>query len=185
VDKKPLIGVSICAVILLVLGSLSSVVGYQTVKSEPSKGNLLDNVPIECHGIYPIDIPLSLLNLPVYYVRIEFSNNNDVPIDVVEVFKLETRTGKVLFEYTLVEPHPIPPHYDVQTQMFTRYTWHNTFEYRFGFFDITLDFHIKDDGSHKKLVFHGLVFGFGAVIFNPKGEVIESRQESYNFPGLR
>jgi len=32
-DKKPLIGVSICAVVLLVLGSLSNVVGYQTVQS--------------------------------------------------------------------------------------------------------------------------------------------------------
>ncbi|KYK24479.1 hypothetical protein AYK25_09770 [Thermoplasmatales archaeon SM1-50] len=32
-DKKPLIVVSLCAVVLLVLGSLSNVVGYQTVKS--------------------------------------------------------------------------------------------------------------------------------------------------------
>ncbi len=32
-DKKPLIGVSICAVVLLVLGSLSNVVGYQSAKS--------------------------------------------------------------------------------------------------------------------------------------------------------
>jgi hypothetical protein len=32
-DKKPLIGVSICAVVLLVLASLSNVVGYQTVES--------------------------------------------------------------------------------------------------------------------------------------------------------
>jgi hypothetical protein len=32
-DKKPLIVVSICVVVLLVLGSLSNVVGYQTVKS--------------------------------------------------------------------------------------------------------------------------------------------------------
>jgi hypothetical protein len=32
-DKKTLIGVSICAVVLLVLGSLSNVVGYQSVKS--------------------------------------------------------------------------------------------------------------------------------------------------------
>jgi hypothetical protein len=31
-DKKPLIGVSICAVVLLVLGSLTNVVGYQSVK---------------------------------------------------------------------------------------------------------------------------------------------------------
>jgi hypothetical protein len=33
VDKKPLIVVSICAVVLLVLGSLSNVVGYNTVQS--------------------------------------------------------------------------------------------------------------------------------------------------------
>jgi len=33
VDKKPLMVVSICAVVLLVLGSLSNVVGYQTVQS--------------------------------------------------------------------------------------------------------------------------------------------------------
>ncbi len=32
-DKKPLIGVSICALVLLVLGSLSNVVGYQSVQS--------------------------------------------------------------------------------------------------------------------------------------------------------
>jgi hypothetical protein len=32
-DKKPLIGVSICAVVILVLASLSNVVGYQSVKS--------------------------------------------------------------------------------------------------------------------------------------------------------
>ena len=32
-DKNPLIGVSIIAVVLLVLGSLSNVVGYQSVKS--------------------------------------------------------------------------------------------------------------------------------------------------------
>ena len=32
-DKKPLIGLSILAVVLLVLGSLSNVVGYQSVKS--------------------------------------------------------------------------------------------------------------------------------------------------------
>jgi hypothetical protein len=33
VRKSPLIGVSICAVVLLVLGSLTNVVGYQSVKS--------------------------------------------------------------------------------------------------------------------------------------------------------
>ena len=38
-DKKPLIGISVCAVVLLVLGSLSNVVGYQTVQT--SQQNLI------------------------------------------------------------------------------------------------------------------------------------------------
>jgi hypothetical protein len=37
VDKKPLIGVSICAVVLLVLSSLTNVVGYQQVQSSNQK----------------------------------------------------------------------------------------------------------------------------------------------------
>jgi hypothetical protein len=36
-DKKPLIGVSICAVALLVLGSLCNVVGFQTAQSSNQK----------------------------------------------------------------------------------------------------------------------------------------------------
>jgi len=36
-DKKPLIGVSIIAVVLLILGSLSNVVGYQQVQSSNQK----------------------------------------------------------------------------------------------------------------------------------------------------
>ncbi|MBN1860661.1 MAG: right-handed parallel beta-helix repeat-containing protein [Candidatus Thermoplasmatota archaeon] len=40
-DKKPLIVVSLCAVVLLVLGSLSNVVGYQTFQSSVSRDNWL------------------------------------------------------------------------------------------------------------------------------------------------
>jgi len=39
-DKKPLIGISILAVVLLVLGSLSNVVGHQTVQT--SQQNLIN-----------------------------------------------------------------------------------------------------------------------------------------------
>jgi len=181
-DRTPLVRKSLAVgiICLLLLMSVPVVSSSET----PVRESLLDKVPIECHGIYPLDILLSLLNVPVYYLRVEFSNNNDVPIDVIEVFKLETRAGRVLFEFTLEEPHPIPPHNDVQTQMCTRYTWHNLFNYRFGLFDFILDFYIKDDGSHVKLLFHGLVFGFGTMIFNPKGDVIESMQESHTILGV-
>jgi hypothetical protein len=77
-DKKPLIGVSILAVVLLVLGSLSNVVGYQTyqVSNNVEKDDTLysdinqssdsgcdcDNektiglwkFPITCMGLYAI-----------------------------------------------------------------------------------------------------------------------------------
>jgi len=43
-DKKPLIGVSICAVVLLVLGSLTNVVGYQSVKSTTVNDSPLFNM---------------------------------------------------------------------------------------------------------------------------------------------
>jgi hypothetical protein len=43
-DKKPLIGVSICAIVLLVLSSLSNVVGYQSVKSTTVNDSPLFNI---------------------------------------------------------------------------------------------------------------------------------------------
>jgi hypothetical protein len=47
VDKKPLIVVSICAVVLLVLGSLSNVVGYQSVKSTTVNDSPLFSIKIQ------------------------------------------------------------------------------------------------------------------------------------------
>jgi len=44
VDKKPLIGVSICAVVLLILGSLTNVVGYQQVQSSAVNNSPLYSV---------------------------------------------------------------------------------------------------------------------------------------------
>jgi hypothetical protein len=49
VDKKPLIVVCICAVVLLVLGSLSNVVGYQ-IKS--STTNQINETGIKVVGVY-------------------------------------------------------------------------------------------------------------------------------------
>ena len=137
-----------------------------------NNGGLIDNVPIEGRGIYPSDIPLSLLNLPVYYTRITFSNRNDITINVIQEYKLETRDGRVLFEFTWDRPYPIPQNYSTQMQLFTRYHW-KTFDYNFGFFDLTFGLYIKEDGSYTKLVFHGFVFGFGTMILNPYGEKLE------------
>jgi len=51
-DRKPLIGVSICAVVLLVMGSLSNVVGYQTVQSSNQQIiNDTVNLTVEFYGL--------------------------------------------------------------------------------------------------------------------------------------
>jgi len=50
-DRNPLIGVSIIAVVLLVLGSLTNVVGYQTVQSS----RLLDPPPWPSEGIVGVN----------------------------------------------------------------------------------------------------------------------------------
>jgi len=46
-DKYPLIGVSIIAVVLLVLSSLTNVIGYQTVKSTIVNESPLFNIRIK------------------------------------------------------------------------------------------------------------------------------------------
>ena len=142
-----------------------------------NKGNLLDNVKIRCYGIlsrgYLSEIFFSLLNLPVYYLRVEISNNNDNITILVDLhLKLETRDGRILIEYNDNNPPPQVPHSDYTLLMFTRYTWHSYFKYTWGFFNLTIDFTIRGTSEHTKLRVHGLVFGCGAVIFNPKGEVI-------------
>jgi hypothetical protein len=59
-DKKPLIGVSICAVVLLVLGSLSNVVGYQSVKS----------TTVNESPLWPPELPdLIITRVPVHYYQ--------------------------------------------------------------------------------------------------------------------
>ncbi|MFO7677740.1 MAG: hypothetical protein R6V50_05095, partial [Thermoplasmatota archaeon] len=122
-------------------------------------------------GVYPACILLSLLNVPVPYLRVRFSNRNDIAIHYIEEYTLETRVGRVLYERTF--DGSMPPNFTTQVQLGTRHQWLRDFNYRFGFFNLTFGLYIKNDGSYTKLVFNGFVFGCGAMIFNPSGEKIE------------
>jgi len=85
-DNKPLIGISICAVILLVLASLSNVVGYQTIQSSNQKtinqeinqkellfqtivdianNKEIQQVILKSQGLFNPDVRFPLLNTPV------------------------------------------------------------------------------------------------------------------------
>jgi hypothetical protein len=140
-------------------------------QSLANSDNLSENIKIQCYGIYPIDVPLAILRLPVFYVRIQIDNNNDVALNVDQHLKLTTRAGRVLDEFDDNISFPLIPHSLVSTQYWIRAMW-KYFHYLFGFFDLTLDFSLRDYDYQTTLLFHGLVFGCGAVIFNPNGDKI-------------
>jgi hypothetical protein len=166
-------GLAVGIILLFICPSGISISQVKDKFLSTHNGGLIDKLDIECHGIFPVDIPLSILGYPVYYTRVEITNNNNITLSIDEYIKIETRAGRILLEYDR-PAYSIDPHSDVQTQMFVRNTWHKYFHYTFGFFDLTIDYNIIEDGSHTKLLFHGFVFGCGAVILNPHGEKIES-----------
>lgn len=142
-------------------------------QSLSNEDNISKNIKIQCFGIYAIDIPLAILRLPVFYVRIQIDNYNNVSISVDQHLKLTTRSGRVLDEFDDNIPFPLIHYSSVQTQYWIRAMW-KYWHYLFGFFDLTLDFSLRDYDYQTTLLFHGLVFGCGAVIFNPYGEKITS-----------
>ena len=179
-DRTPLVrkGSAVVIICLFVLMSVpvmaSSEIPMVDKKSESAKnGGLIDNVTNECYGTYLTDIPLILLGIRVNYIRIEHKNYNDIPVYIDIHVKLETRNGRILIEFDHARPFQTEAPGMVVTCLFTRYDW-RYFHYRFGYFNLTLDTTIREDGSHEKLVFHGFIYGCGAKIFNPQGEVIES-----------
>ncbi len=143
-------------------------------RASANMDKLIDNVEIECVGLISfLDLLLAILNNPVYYIRIRISNSNDKAINIKQHITLTAIDGRVLDDFDDDISHPIPREYRVTTLYFTRYDWQD-FDYMWGRFNITLEFRILEDASGLKLVFHGFIFNIGAIIFNPKGEVLDT-----------
>jgi len=70
VDKKPLIVVSICAVVLLFLSSLSNVLGYQAVKETMRKGIIEQSEVSLFKGMGDIFKKVNLLKHPLLFLII-------------------------------------------------------------------------------------------------------------------
>jgi hypothetical protein len=78
-DKRPLIVVSICAMVLLVLGSLSNVVGYQTVQSSNQNtvisksyvNDIVINGTMGQNGWYISPVSITFEDELLYYVNID------------------------------------------------------------------------------------------------------------------
>jgi hypothetical protein len=133
---------------------------------------LIDNVNIEYVGvIFLVDLLVAMLNLPVFYTRTRVMNRNDDSIHIKQHITLTAKDGTVLDEFDDDVSFGLKSGSMITTLYFTRYDWQR-YGYMWGGFDLTLDLRIVEDGSGIKLVFHGFIFNIGAVIFNPKGEVI-------------
>jgi len=88
-DKKPLIGVSILVVVLLVIGSLSNVVGYQVVKTSQEKTEkqtsnrevLLLNI---CKNLQRFDGTLpKLIQYLLFLIGFAFGVITDAPATII------------------------------------------------------------------------------------------------------
>ena len=93
VDKKPLIGVSLCAVVLLVLGSLSNVVGYQSVKSTVNDSPLFQTRTQRANNQQPNSITSKFLGKGnLYNIPISENRNEQVKKAIEFISKMDNKT---------------------------------------------------------------------------------------------
>ena len=128
--KKELIGLLICTLLITVAVAPSInalTINRHNVDSQQSvtvsNGELIDSVEIECKGIKLVEIPLAILWLPVFYIQVRISNDNDVPVSVNRYIELETQAGRVLYEFDHELPFKLKPDHQVATFYFTRRAW--------------------------------------------------------------
>lgn len=147
-----------------------------------SEGGLIDNVPIACYGargMGPGGIFLNMLltmtgrNNPLTYISIDMDNNNDVPITFTIYTKIYARDGSQLLGFWFGEPWTLNAHWTLGGGLGVFRHELKEKNYLTGFFKMTLDVNILQDGSHKTILFKGFFFNFGAIIFNSHGTIIE------------
>ncbi len=103
--KYPLIGVSICAVVLLILGSLTNVVGYKIIQS-PYKKTIRssDDVDIDIHaGVYD----KTNGNYGLGYVIITINNLNEIITGYIQIYYNSTDNKPVSFTNTSIGLPPL------------------------------------------------------------------------------
>jgi hypothetical protein len=104
VDKKYLIGVSICAVVLLVLSSLSNVVGYQSVKSTVNDSPLFQTrtqraTNQQTNSITSRYLGMGKENLLQFPIR---DNNNALMKTAIEIIsKMDNKTFERFTEFCI------------------------------------------------------------------------------------
>jgi len=145
--NKPLV---VCIICLLMLVSIPMASSDDT--STQTSGGMADNVIMRCWG--PGVYNIKTQNYLFMYEYFHFMNVSIHPKYYVAVSKLD---GTVLLDYSFIEPLPIPPDYSVGFWIFFFDDFWET-GHTFGFFKITVDFDVLDDGSSTQWTFYGFAF---------------------------
>ncbi len=136
-----------------------------------SSEDIFDDLIIKAHGTYLIEIIFALrggLNLGLLKTMVTNLHYKTITLET-HFTLVATRGNRVLDEFD--DFFELDPGYMRIAYFFTRCEW-KYYEYRFGRFDLTWDIYIPEADSSKTLVFHGFVFPFGTVVFNPLGKEI-------------
>jgi hypothetical protein len=172
-------------IVLLIFASLPLVSGDNNLYSinkevrnfendiPPSPEGMYENLLIKARGPYLFDILMVILTgEPVPFLETLITNFDDETVTIERHFKLvATRGNRVLDEFDMPTKKLIPGWCSV-IFLFDQFEW-KKWDYSFGLFDYFLELHVQETNSDITVVFHGFVFGIGAIIFNPDGELVE------------
>jgi hypothetical protein len=165
----------ILVVIVLFLGvafapSLNAIQTKQTVTSI-DKGGLADNVHIRVFSMS------NLITFPWfgYACNLEYLHKNAEPVEYVIYMNVTKKDGTQLFETETFYENNLPPNFDTTYNYMGAKSFRDA-GYPFGFFKVTIDFYVLNDGSSKHLTFHGLVFYINAMYFDT--------WQDWEFPGF-
>ncbi len=172
------------AILLLIFSWLPSISGENlcstsnTILDDKSKlgfysGGIFNELLIKCRGSYLMEMFFVLLGDPVDLLETRITNfyNDSITLER-HVTLVATREGRVLLdEFDDNLPFKLKSGNICITKYLDQYDW-KYYDYQFGPFDFIWDIHIPEVDESITLVFHGYVFYFGTIIFNPKGDVI-------------
>jgi hypothetical protein len=104
------------------------------------------------------------------FLRVQYRNDNDVSLSVIERYEVTTFTGRVIYNFSRNR--------NVKADSSNSHTFMTRMRnfkslYTFGPFKFTFEVFVKNDNSSRKVLFRGFILFVTAIIFNERGEIIK------------
>lgn len=127
---------------------------------------LIDKVNIWCRGPYIFEV---IWRGSVF--RVEFNHTNDEPIEVMMYLNVTKPDGTVLLKGMPLHRPSLPPNF-LSSWQYWGFSEFREKGYLFGFFFVNVDFLVLNDGSSRKVIFPGFIFGISAIILDRDGRIM-------------